>query len=263
MTEEIVQPAPFTTTIFSGSSSYTSTTVLTGGQTEVEIFGPATTTTTSYTATTTITTTTYAGANGQTTVEVIEPTPGMQFFGFVGNPSDYARQTKPDASQYNDDAAHIDVQGVFPGDINLFTDPNGGYTFPGQTSEKNISNYAVVFEGYFYGPAGTYNVELSQETDDYSFLFCSTTDSGFSAYSGWTDGTACITESISEGGGYTQNHTITLAEGEFAPLTIMWFNVYLAGGVRFWIYPPDGSLVNDTTGYFVQPYASDLFKYHV
>lgn len=187
----------------------------------------------------------------------------MQYFGFVGNPSDYARSTKPDASQYSNDAAHIDIKGVFPGDINLYTNTDGTYQFPGQTSETNASNYVVVFEGYLYGPPGDYAVTLSQQTDDYSFLFCTTTDSGFSAYSGWNDSSACITESIGEGGGYTQNHTFTLAEGAFAPLTIMWFNVYQAGGVRFWIYPPDGSFVNDTAGWFVQPYASDSFEYHV
>ena len=249
------EPATTTTTIVSGSSFYTSTTVLPDGQTVVGIVEPATTTTTSYTATTTIFTATNTGVNGQVTVSVVEPTPGMQYFGFQ-DPSDSLRSTKPDASRFNNNASQIDVRGVFPGDINFYTDGSGYYQFPGQTTQTNAANYVVVLEGYFYGPPGDYAVTMSTQTDDYSFLWMDS-----SAYSGWTDNDAYITESIA--GGYTQNHTFTLTAGEFVPLTIMWFNVFESGGVRFWIYPPGGGVVTDTTGWFVQPYAGDAFEYHV
>ena len=253
---EVIEPATTTTTIISGTSFYTSTTILPDGQTELQIIEPATTTVTSYTATTTIFTATNTGSNGQVTVQVVEPTPGMQFFGFQGDPKNFGTPDKPDSSEYANDAANIDVKGVFPGDINLYTDATGEYQFPGQASSTNASNYVVVFEGYFYGPPGDYGVTLSTETDDYSFLWCDQ-----SAYSGWTDDNSYITESIA--GNYTQVHTFTLAEGEFVPMTIMWFNVYQSGGVRFFIYPPGGAEINDTTGWFVQPYTGDGFKYSV
>ena len=253
--DQVIEPATTTTTIVSGSSFYTSTTVLPDGQTVVGVVEPATTTTTSYTATTTIFTATNTGANGQVTVSVVEPTPGMQYFGFQ-DPSDSLRSTKPDASRFNNNASQIDVRGAFPGDINFYTDGSGYYQFPDQTTQTNAANYVVVFEGYFYGPPGDYAVTMSTQTDDYSFLWMDT-----SAYSGWTDNDAYITESIA--GGYTQNHTFTLTAGEFVPLTIMWFNVYESGGVRFWIYPPGGGVVTDTTGWFVQPYTGDAFEYHV
>ena len=166
MTEEIVEPTPFTTTIFSGSTAYTTSTVLTDGQQEVEVVVPeTTTTTTSYTATTTIYTTTNTGTSGQVTVLVVQPTPGMQYFGFQDS-ADNVDSSQPDASKFNNDAANIDIKGVFANDANFFTDTNGLYQFPSQLTPTDAANYAVVLEGYFYGPQGEYTVTLNTATDD-------------------------------------------------------------------------------------------------
>ena len=255
---EVIDPATTTITTVSGASFYTSTTSLPDGQTVVEVVEPATTTTTSYTATTTMTTATITGANGQVTMQVIEPTPGMQYFGFQ-DPGDADKSQRPDPAPFNSKSrSDMDVLGSFPGDVNFYTDANGGYQFPGQTVTTNAANYVLVLEGYFHGPAGTYLVTLSQETDDYGYLYCNSV-----AYSGWNYNNYYVVEANSEGGGYTQNTTITLTEGQFVPMTIVWLNVHLSGGVRFWIYPPDGGVINDTTGWFSQPYTGDAFVYHV
>ena len=178
----------------------------------------------------------------------------MQYFGFE-DAQDFGSAQEPDASRFNNDAANINVKGAFPSDINFQTSPTGGYTFPNQSVETNASTYAVVLEGYFYGPEGNYSVTLSKATDDYGFLWADT-----AAYSGWSNSDADITESIA--GGYTQNHSFFLAEGEFLPMTILWVNVYQFGALNFLIYPPYGGETNDTTGYFAQPYAGDGFVYH-
>ena len=259
MTEEIVLPTPFTTTVVSGTSFYTSTASLADGQAEVEVVEPATTTTTSYTATTTITTATNTGANGQVTVKVIEPTPGMQYFGFQ-DPGDAGKGERPNPGVFNNvSRSSWDVFGVFPGSVNFYTTTNGGYQFPGQTVTTNASTYVVVLEGYFHGPAGIYNVTLSKETDDYGYLYLNQV-----AYNNWGYSNYYVVEANSEGGGYTQNTTFTLAEGQFVPMTIVWMNVYQSGGLRFWIYPPNGAdVVTDTTGWFSQPYTGDQYVYHV
>ena len=291
MTEEIVMPTPFTTTIPSGTSLYTSSTILQGGQeeveiiepanttittvsgtsfytivtplpdgqTEVEVVEPATTTITSYTATTTITTASNTGANGQVTMTVIEPTPGMQYFGFQ-DPGDAGKSTRPDPGPFNDKPqSSMDAYGVFPDNVNFYTNTTGYYTFPGQTVASNAANYVLVLEGYFHGPAGTYNVTLDRQTDDYSYLYCNSV-----AYSGWGYNNYYVVEAISEGGGYTQNTTITLSDGQFVPMTIVWLNVYESGGLRFYIYPfATGEMITDTTGWFSQPYTGDSFVYHV
>ena len=252
---EIVTPTPFTTTIFSGSSSYTSTTTLTGGQQEVEVFIPqTTTTTTSYTATTTLYTVTNTGASGQVTETVVQPTPGMQYFGFP-DAADHYDSTPPNVTKFNNNPSGIDVKGIFSNNINFYTNTDGSYQFPGQIAVTQAADYAVVFEGYFYGPPGFYAVTLSTQNDDYGFLW-----SDSKAYSAWGNGNADVTESIA--GGYTQNHTFTLTANEFLPMTIIWSNVGGSGGVRFWIYPPGGGLITDTTGWFVQPYGTDAFGYH-
>ena len=265
--EEIVQPTPFTTTIFSGSSSYTSSTILPDGQEEVEIIEPATTTTTSYTATTTVYTATNTGFNGQVTVLVVQPTSGMQYFGFE-DPADAYRGTQPDASRFNNNASDINIQGAFPDEINFNTNSTGYYQFPGQTNQTDVATYAVVLEGYFYGPQGEYSVSLSDTgTDDYSFLW-----TGSNAYSAWTNANAAITESIA--GQYTQNHTFNLtAESEFLPMTILWINVFSSGSLEFviyppagegiFVYPPTGGEITNTSGYFFQAYTGDSFVYHV
>lgn len=254
--EEVVQPTPFTTTIYSGSSFYTSSTILPDGQEEVEIVEPeTTTTTTSYVATTTIYTTTNTGASGQVTVLVVQPTPAMQYFGFEDQ-EDYVSSNQPDSSRFNNDAANIDIQGAFPDDINFFTDSTGLYQFPGQSTSTDASAYAVVLEGYFYGPGGTYTVTVSTATDDYGFLW-----TGSTAYSNWTNDNANVTESIAKGS--TQNCTFSIATGEFLPMTILWVNVYQSGGLEFVIYPPAGGEITNTSGYFAQPYAGDSFVYHV
>ena len=178
----------------------------------------------------------------------------MQYFGFQ-DPQDANSANKPDASRFNNVPNSIDIRGVFPADINFYTDADGSYTFPGQTTSTQAQTYAMALEGYLYGPAGDYAITLSTENDDYGFVW---TDN--QAYAGWTDDNCVIVESI--GGGYTQNHTFTLAAGEFLPVTILWVNVGGSGGLRFWIYPPTGGEVQDTTGYFVQPYATDSFVYH-
>ena len=251
-----MQPTPFTTTMYSGSTFYTSSTILPDGQEEVEVVEPETTTTTSYVATTTIYTTTNTGASGQVTVLVVQPTPGMQYFGFE-DPADAGSAQQPNASRFNNDAANINVQGVFPDNINFQTqEVTGLYQFPGQSAPTDASNYAVVFEGYFYGPEGTYSVTVSTATDDYGFLWTNS-----SAYSDWTNNNAEVTESI--GGDYTQNHTFTIAPGDFLPMTILWVNVYQTGDLEFVIYPPGGGNITDTSGYFVQPFAGDNFVYHV
>ena len=256
---EIIEPGTITTTTVSGTSFYTSTTSLPDGQTVVEVVEPATTTITSYTATTTITTATNTGANGQVTKTVIEPTPGMQYFGFQ-DPGDANDNQRPDPGPFNNKPrSSIDVLGSFPANVNFYTDTNGGYQFPGQTVTTNAVNYVVVLEGYFHGPAGTYNVTLSELTDDYSYLYLNTV-----AYSNWGYANYYVVEAHSQGGGYTQNTTFTLSEGQFVPMTIVWLNVAGAGGVRFWIYPPNGAdVVTDTTGWFSQPYTGDPFIYHV
>ena len=256
---EIIEPGTTTITTVSGTSFYTSTTSLADGQTVVEVVEPATTTTTSYTATTTITTATNTGANGQVTVTVIEPTPGMQYFGFQ-DPGDANKGQRPDPGPFNNKPrSSMDAFGVFPGDVNFYTDTTGGYQFPGQTVTTNAANYVLVLEGYFHGPAGVYQVTLSQQTDDYGYLYCNDV-----AYHDWGYNNYYVVEANSEGGGYTQNTTITLSEGQFVPMTIVWLNVYQSGGVRFWIYPPNGAnVITDTTGWFSQPYTGDAYVYHV
>ena len=179
----------------------------------------------------------------------------MQYFGFQ-DPGDSLNSNQPNASKFNDDTVNIDVQGAFPANVNFYTDVNGSYKFPGQSAPTNAATYAVVLEGYFYGPQGEYSVTLSTLTDDYGFLW-----TGPNAYSGWNNNNADVTESIAHGS--TQNHNFTLAAGEFLPMTILWVNVYESGGLRFNIYPPGGGVVTDTSGYFAQPYASDSFVYHV
>ena len=178
----------------------------------------------------------------------------MQYFGF-SDPSDFGKGSEPDSSRFNNDPMGIDIQGVFPGDINFNTSEYGGYTFPGQSTETNASTYAVAFEGYFFGPPGQYAVSLSKtQTDDYSWLWTNT-----SAYGGWTNNNAEITESIA--GGYTQNHTFFLEEGQFLAMTVLWINVYQSGSLDFVIFPPAGGEITDTTGYFAQPYPGDKFVY--
>ena len=259
MTEEIVLPTPFTTTVVSGTSFYTSTSSLADGQTVVEVVEPETTTTTSLTATTTITTSTNTGSNGQVTVTVIEPTPGMQYFGFQ-DPGDAGSSVRPNPGVFNNKPrSSMDAFGVFPGDVNFHTDATGFYQFPGQTVTTNASNYALVLEGYFHGPAGTYNVTLSQLTDDYGYLYLNAV-----AYNNWGYDNYYVVEANSQGGGYTQNTTFTLTDGQFVPMTIVWMNVFQAGGLQFWIYPPNGAdVVTDTTGWFSQPYTGDQYIYHV
>ena len=255
---EIIEPGTTTITTVSGTSFYTSTSTLADGQTVVEVVEPATTTTTSYTATTTITTATNTGANGQVTVTVIEPTPGMQYFGFQ-DPGDAGAPHRPNPGPFNNlPRSSMDAFGVFPGNVNFYTTTNGGYQFPGQTVSTNASNYVLVLEGYFHGPAGSYNVTLSTQTDDYGYLYLNSV-----AYNNWGYANYYVVEANSEGGGYTQNTTFTLAEGQFVPMTIVWMNVYQSGGVRFWIYPPNGAVVTDTTGWFSQPYTGDQYVYHV
>lgn len=178
----------------------------------------------------------------------------MQYFGFY-DPEDAGDASQPSAGKFNNNATEIDIQGVFPNDINFNTSANGSYQFPGQSAVTNANTYAVVFEGYFYGPAGDYGVTLSDTaTDDYSFLWTNS-----SAYRGWTNADAEVTESIA--GGYTQTHYFTLAAGQFLPMTILWINVYESGSLDFVIFPPAGGEVTDTTGYFVQPYPGDSFVY--
>ena len=256
-----MQPTPFTTTVASGTNFYTTSTILGDGQEEVEVIEPASTTITSFTATTTpIHTVTNTAANGQVIYTVIEPSPGMQYFGFT-DPGDADAPHRPEPSPYNNKpVTSIDKKGVFPADINFYTDANGNYQFPGQTVTTNAANYVLVLEGYFYGPAGDYLVTLDKSTDDYSYLWCDT-----SAYANWNGSNYYIVEANSENGnGYTQNHTFTLQAGQFVPMTIVWINVHLSGGVRFYITPPNGgSVITDTTGWFVQPYTGDSFAYHV
>ena len=180
----------------------------------------------------------------------------MQYFGFQ-DPTDNVDASQPDASKFNNDAANIDVKGVFANNANFFTDPNGLYQFPGQLITTDAENYAVVLEGYFYGPQGEYTVSLNTATDDYGYVWTNT-----KAYSAWTNANADIIEHADNGTG-TQNFTFTLTAGEFLPITIVWINVYKFGGVEFEIYPPAGGAVTDTTGYFVQPYSTDGFVYHV
>ena len=256
---KIIVPATTTITTVSGTSFYTDTSSLPDGQTVVEVVEPATTTITSYTATTTITTASNTGANGQVTMTVIEPTPGMQYFGFQ-DPGDADASQRPNPGVFNNKPrSDWDTFGVFPGSVNFYTTENGGYQFPGQTVTTNAANYVVVLEGYFSGPAGFYQVTLSQETDDYGYLYLNDV-----AYHDWGYDNYYVVESNSEGGGYTQNTSFTLAEGQFVPMTIVWMNVHLSGGLRFWIYPPnDADVVTDTTGWFSQPYTGDAFIYHV
>ena len=178
----------------------------------------------------------------------------MQYFGF-SDPGDAGSGNQPNAARFNNNATNIDIQGVFPNNINFYTEANGSYLFPGQTVTTDASNYGVVFEGYFYGPPGDYSVTLSDSgTDDYGFVWANS-----SAYSGWTNSDAAIVESIAHG--TTSVYSFTLAQGQFLPMTVLWVNVYQAGSLEFVITPPAGGQVTDTTGYFVQPYPGDSFVY--
>ena len=258
VTEEIVQPTPFTTTISSGSSFYTASTILPDGQEDVEVIEPQpTTTTTSYTSTTTLYSATATGTDGTVTVTVVQPTPGMQYFGFIDH-ADHFDSSYPDTSKFNNDPNGIDIRGVFPGNNAFKTDDSGMYTFPGQSTSTDATDYAVVLEGYFFGPPGPYTLTLTGATDDYGFVWA-----GTKAYRGWTNDNADVKEHVDNGTVVDGSIAINLAEGQFVPVTIVWINVGGYGALEFAIYPPGGSETTDTTGYFVQPYSGDNFVYYL
>ncbi|KAL9095158.1 MAG: hypothetical protein Q9165_002414 [Trypethelium subeluteriae] len=127
---------------------------------------------------------------------------------------------------------------------------DGPYYLPGY-SGFYIYGIGIVFQGYFVPPtSGVFTLTVESNDDDHFWLWTGDKALG----TNWYDGNQDIfhyfanpAESFS---------TTTLQAGELVPVTILWLNagnpeaVPGPGAIHFDVTSPDGTEVEDTTGFF-------------
>lgn len=107
----------------------------------------------------------------------------------------------------------------------------------------------VVMEGFFFVPAtGAYNFSTNTSVDNYLAMW-----HGNTAYSTWNDSNhdyAAIRLKTPYTGGSV---ALSLTQGAFFPITLIWCNGGGPGTVYYQIAIPNGNTISDTTGYFIPP----------
>ena len=174
----------------------------------------------------------------------------MAYHGYVGPV--YTGDNDP--AQYNGNSS-FQIGGIAE-DINFVSSFYGDEIFPGQTQTTNVAKpaYAVVYQGYFLAPdTASYTLTSPESTDDFAYIW-----TGDKAKSTWSNTNYDAESQLNT---YPGSITFPLTRGEEIPVTIVWVNAANAGGLNISISnSATGLTVNDTTGYFVSPKASDGFS---
>ncbi|KAI9686427.1 MAG: hypothetical protein M1822_003772 [Bathelium mastoideum] len=119
----------------------------------------------------------------------------------------------------------------------------GPYNLPGNPPFY-ISGLAIVFQGYFVAAAtGTYTFTVEPSDDDHFWLWTGDNALG----NNWQQGNQDFYHVFQDPAvSYSQN----FQAGDLLPVTILWTNVGGPGSIHFDITSPDGTQVEDTTGFF-------------
>lgn len=105
----------------------------------------------------------------------------------------------------------------------------------------------LVFQGYLYAAsgAGTYQIQsVNPVMDDVGLVWLGPNALG----NNWTHDNANYQIILSQP---TQQTSVKLAAGEAMPMTIFYANVDGPGHASFNVITPDGTVHEDTTGFFV------------
>ncbi|KAI9686267.1 MAG: hypothetical protein M1822_003923 [Bathelium mastoideum] len=113
-----------------------------------------------------------------------------------------------------------------------------------------LDGIAIVFQGYFVATTtGTYTFTVEQNDDDHFWLW-----TGNNALGGnWQNGNQNIYHFF---GDSPASYSVDLQYGELLPVTMLWLNagapdaVPGPGAIHFDITSPDGTQIEDTTGFF-------------
>ncbi|KAF2232552.1 hypothetical protein EV356DRAFT_534481 [Viridothelium virens] len=126
---------------------------------------------------------------------------------------------------------------------------DGPYNLPGYPP-FDIDGIAIVFQGYFVPPtSGTFTFTVEPNDDDHFWLW--TADNALG--SNWQDGNQDLFHYFANP---SESYSANLEAGKLLPVTILWLNagnpdaVPGPGAIHFDITSPDGTQVEDTTGFF-------------
>jgi hypothetical protein len=236
-----VQPSaglgtPNTITVTSGSVRYTSTvpTTVNGVATQVVVVGvPAPTCTASGLA--------YAAFSNPFTVGATPANP--YYLGF--DPS-YFRSLSSSSALFSGVATNINFDFV-----------TGAGLLYESTSPRNLVQTAIIYTGYFMPPtSGIYTLSFPQTTsaiDDVAYMWMGTTAStGTWSETNWN--LRSTYTSPSQSGGVSG----TFSAGQLYPIVILYANAPERAALQLNIRRPDGSIVTNTAGYFLQPVCGTL-----
>ena len=182
----------------------------------------------------------------------MEPTqnPGMAYYAFDASAQSH---DTTNVTEFNPDP-NILFQGLIQ-NLDFNADANSNTTFPGYGSHS-VNELAVIYQGYFVAPAGTYTIQVYSRFHIYIWT-------GQNAYSNWTQ----LNPNASGYNNYIST-PVTLAEdGDTIPTTIAWINCNEGtGDFGVFIYsgdPPQGG-ASGPSGFFNSPLEpSDQFTYNL
>lgn len=220
-----------------------------------------TTSITTYTGSTTVTNT-LEPTTVTTTVTVVQPTP--QVFGGLK----YYERTSP--YDFNLANPGEDVATYRPPQQNALSTGNiqnlnvvntyGGSScqLPGKAGYQDCRQLALVMQGFLFArESGSYTLSIGRNGEPSSEV---TVDnyfgvwSGNSAYQYTNDNADFRARRQGSGASFQQINgaaTYNLASGEVKPITAIYLNGGGAGSYQFYLYPPGGSEVTDTSSYFI------------
>jgi hypothetical protein len=121
--------------------------------------------------------------------------------------------------------------------------PDGTYFYCYQAS--------IVFQGYFYAAeAGLYTFEGTPVNDNFLYMW-----HGDTAYSAWDDSNYDFQQEFPGDAAIS----LALTAGQVLPVTFLWTNTGGPGRLALEITTPDGTVYDDTTGFFVPACAGSAF----
>jgi hypothetical protein len=217
-----------------------------------------TSTVTVFTTAATVTSTVDAVTSTLFTNTLVLPTPsGLSDTGlnyYVYNTTLNYSEDDPgfDATDFNNDGYEYSSWSV---DVNtLQTDGYGwgsGETICGFDGNYDCGYVAVVMQGYFYAANGAGDYQLSTDSNIDNALYVWTGDNAYTQYD--NDNVAYQAVRAGVGGYYGGSTTLTLAEYELVPITIMWINGGGIGAAFMTVIDPSGNEYYDATSGFFLP----------
>ena len=153
----------------------------------------------------------------------------------------------------NNDTAAYQFSGLTD-NINFATDDYSNGIL-GNTTVYNTYEVGIVFHGYFLAPdTGTYTFGLPSgnqplRNDDLVYIWL-----GVVAYTAWSEDNYDLMTVYTNG--YVSLDVDFVAQTT-TPFTLAWDNTGGYGSLLLAITVPNGTVYNDTTGFFLQPACSD------